>query len=140
MSPRRGTVLLLALLVMGAHEAKAESLFQSLGEKPGIERLITQAMVIWIADPRVGPTFGDTNLPRFKRLIVDQICNLSGGDCKYTGRSMAEAHKGLHLANVQFNAVAEGLQTAMEQQHYPYSLQNRLLALLAPMQRDVVTR
>jgi hemoglobin len=53
---------------------------------------------------------------------------------------MAEAHKGLHLATVQFNAIVEDMQTAMEQLDIPYSVQNRLLALLAPMHRDVVTR
>lgn len=136
----RTLALLSLILLVSGNPAKAQPLFNDLGEKPGIDRIITQAMDIWAADPRVGPTFEDTNLSRFKRLIVDQICNLSGGDCKYTGRSMADAHKGLHLATVQFNAIAEGLQTAMEHQHYPYSVQNRLLALLAPMQRDVVTR
>lgn len=140
MSFRNRVLLLAGLLAMGGHGARAASLFADLGEKPGIERLIDRAMTIWNADPRVGPTFEETNVPRFKRIIVEQICSISGGDCKYTGRSMAEAHKALHLANVQFNAVAEGLQSAMEQEHYSYSVQNRLLALLAPMQRDVVTR
>jgi hemoglobin len=136
----RRPALLFCILLASGHSAKAQSLFDDLGEKPGIERIITQAMAIWAADPRVASTFEDTNLARFKRMIVDQICNISGGDCKYSGRSMADAHKGLHLATVQFNAVAEGLQTAMEQQHYSYPVQSRLLALLAPMQRDVVTR
>lgn len=140
MSARKCALVLVGLLALNGHRANASSLFEDLGEKPGIERLITRVMTIWNADPRVGPTFADTNLPRFKRIFVEQICSLSGGDCKYTGRSMAEAHKGLHLANVQFNALAEDLQDAMEQEHYAYSVQNRLLALLAPMQRDVVTR
>lgn len=139
--PARKCVLVLAgLLTLSGHRANASSLFEDLGEKPGIERLITRAITIWNADPRVSPTFGDTNLSRLKRMLVEQICSLSGGDCKYTGRTMAEAHKALHLANVQFNALAEDLQDAMEQEHYAYSVQNRLLALLAPMQRDVVTR
>ena len=140
MSIRNRILLLAGLSMLGGQVARAQSLFEDLGDKPGIERLIDRAMTIWNADPRGGPTFSETNIPRFKRIIVEQICNISGGGCRYTGRSMAEAHKGLHLANVQFNAIAEDLQTAMEQEHYPYSVQNRLLALLAPMQRDVVTR
>ena len=140
MFSRKRALLLCGLLVTSGHPANAGSLFDDLGERPGIDRLVTQAMAIWGTDPRVAPTFEDTNLVRFKRLFVDQICNISGGDCQYNGRSMAEAHKGLHLATVQFNAVAEDLQTAMEQLNLPYSVQNRLLALLAPMHRDVVTR
>ncbi len=140
MSCRKRALLIGALLLISAHQASANSLFDDLGQKPGIERLVDQAVKVWTTDPRVGPTFEDTNMVRFKRLFVDQICMISGGDCHYTGRSMAEAHKGLHLATVQFNAIAEDVQTAMEQLDLPYSVQNRLIALLAPMHRDVVTR
>ena len=140
MSSRKRLALMAALLLIGASPAHADSLYNDLGQKPGIERLVTQAVKVWSTDPRVGPTFEETNMVRFKRLFVDQICMISGGDCQYTGRSMADAHKGLHLATVQFNAIAEDVQTAMEQLDIPYSVQNRLLALLAPMHRDVVTR
>ena len=140
MPTRMRAILLSAFLLTSGHQAHAASLFADLGEKPGIERLVTRAMAVWSTDPRVGPTFEDTNLVRFKRMFVDQICMITGGDCQYTGRSMAEAHKGLHLATVQFNAIAEDMQTAMQQLDIPYSVQNRLLALLAPMQREIVTR
>lgn len=140
MLTRTCVLILFGLMISISRPASANSLYADLGEKPGIERLVNQAMLIWNADPRVAPTFTETNLARFKRLISDQICSISGGNCQYSGRSMAEAHKGLHLANLQFNAVAEDLQTAMEQLNFSYSVQNRLLALLAPMQRDVVTR
>lgn len=140
MSPGTRVILLGALLLIGGYRAHAASLFDDLGQKPGIEQLVTQAMTVWTNDPRVGPTFDETNMVRFKRMLVDQICMITGGDCKYTGHSMAEAHKGLHLATVQFNAMAEDIQTAMEHLNVPYSVQNRLLALLAPMHREVVTR
>lgn len=140
MSSRKRAFLLGALLMVGAHRVSAASLFDDLGQKPGIERLVDQSVKVWTTDPRVGPTFEETNMVRFKRMFVDQICMISGGDCQYSGRSMAEAHKGLHLATVQFNAIAEDVQTAMRQLDIPYSVQNRLLALLAPMHRDVVTR
>lgn len=133
-------LLIGCLLMMSIPGAKAGSLYADLGEQPGIERLVAKAMTIWNADPRVGPTFEDTNLTRFKRMLAEQICNITGGGCSYSGRSMADAHKGLHLATVQFNALAEDLQTAMEQLDLSYSVQNRLLALLAPMYRDVVSR
>ena len=38
-----------------------------------------------------------------------------------------------------FNALVEVLQAAMDAQGIPYAAQNRLLALLAPMHRDVIT-
>jgi hemoglobin len=53
---------------------------------------------------------------------------------------MAATHKGLHLHNADFNAVVEDLQKAMDALSIPFPTQNRLLARLAPMQRDIVTR
>jgi len=44
------------------------------------------------------------------------------------------------VTRAKFNAVAEDLQTAMERTGLPYWTQNRLMALLAPMQRDIVTQ
>ncbi len=40
----------------------------------------------------------------------------------------------------QFYALVEALQAAMERRRIPFSSQNRLLAVLAPMHRDVITR
>lgn len=39
-----------------------------------------------------------------------------------------------------FNALVEVLQSAMDAQGIPFAQQNRLLALLAPMHRDVITK
>ena len=88
----------------------------------------------------MAPTFENTNVGRFKRLLADQLCQLTGGGCAYHGRTMRESHEALNLNTRQFNAVVEGLQHAMDQQDIPFHTQNRLLALLAPMQRDVVSR
>jgi hemoglobin len=53
---------------------------------------------------------------------------------------MSQAHKGLHLTNADFNALVEDLQSGMDKAGVPFATQNRLLARLAPMHRDVVTR
>ncbi|HEY1632266.1 MAG TPA: NAD(P)H-dependent oxidoreductase [Rhizomicrobium sp.] len=62
------------------------------------------------------------------------------GPCAYTGRDMYETHKGLHLTNMDFNAVVEDLQKAMDKDGVPFATQNRFLARLAPMQHDIVTK
>lgn len=116
------------------------TLYDHLGQKPGIVRIVDATVSIWLADDRVKADFDNINLDRLKARIADQICQLADGPCTYKGRSMAAPHKGLHLNQAKFNAVAEDLQTAMEQAGIPYWTQNRLMALLAPMQRAIVTR
>ena len=51
---------------------------------------------------------------------------------------MKESHEKLNTTNAQFNALAEDLYIACDNLHVPYHLQNKLMVLLAPMQRDVV--
>ena len=53
---------------------------------------------------------------------------------------MDESHRKFGITNGDFNALVEDLQTAMNHADVPFGTQNRLLALLAPMQRDIVTR
>ncbi len=63
-----------------------------------------------------------------------------GGPCVYTGRSMAEVHADTGLQPADFGALVEHMQTAMGEEGVSFRDQNRLLARLAPMKRDVVTR
>jgi hemoglobin len=53
---------------------------------------------------------------------------------------MKKAHTGLHITNAAFNRLAEDLRLAMDKHGVSFATQNRLLALLAPMQRTIVTQ
>jgi hemoglobin len=50
------------------------------------------------------------------------------------------AHEKLAITNLQFNAVAENLYVAMDRAGIHYRAQNKLMARLAPMQKDIVKR
>ena len=136
----RRALLGAALLASTSIGARADTLYADLGGPSGIDRITTKVIEIWQADPRVAPIFEETNLVRLKRLLVADFCKITDGGCEYTGRSMVDVHKGLHLRTVHFNAVAEDLQTAMRALDIPYSLQNRFIARLAPMQREIVSQ
>ncbi len=136
----RTRILLLGatlLLPIGAHAA---TLYADLGAKDGVAKLVEQAAAIWTTDPRIAATFEDTDMVRFKQKLAEQLCQVADGGCTYTGHSMHDAHKGLHLDTSQFNALVEDLQQAMDRLDIPFPTQNRLLAVLAPMYRDVVTK
>ena len=130
----------LALLPATGHAQQDGSLFEDLGGHDGLSRIVAASTQLWLADTRIRATFDDTNMDRFRRLLLDQLCHLTGGGCDYHGRDMARAHRGLHLRTAQFNALAEDMQTAMDSLGVASATQNRLVALLAPMHRDIVTR
>jgi len=132
--------LLLALLLFALPALADDSLYLALGGKPQIQAFTEVFVDLLVADDRIKAKFEDANIPRLKRLLTEQFCALSGGPEPYTGRDMGDAHAKLALTNGDFNALVEDLQTAMDRADISFTVQNRLLALLAPMQRDVVTR
>ncbi len=117
-----------------------DPLFQDLGGRDGIATIVNDATANFLADPRIKATFDQTDMVRFKTNLTDQLCVVAGGPCVYKGHTMSEAHKGLHLTNADFNALVEDLQAGMDKAGVSFATQNRLLARLAPMHRDVVTR
>ena len=73
----------------------------------------------------------------------DVVCETPEGPCKYVGaykdRDMHMVHEDLKLKDFHFNALAEDLQIAMERNHVPTSVSNKLIARLAPLRREIVT-
>jgi hemoglobin len=133
-------IALLAVLIQAGPADADDSLYQALGARDGITKIATLTIDLCVADARIKARFFDTNLNRLKRLLADQFCVLSGGPCTYGGRTMKETHATMKLTNADFNALVEDLQTAMDRQKIPFRTQNRLLAILAPLERDIVTR
>ena len=115
------------------------SLYRAFGEKPGLVKLMDDLMVRIEADARLAPHFKDSNKPRVKEQLVDQICMVTGGPCVYKGADMKSAHANLEITKGDFNALVEVLQQAMDAQGVPFRSQNQLLAQLAHMHRDVIT-
>ena len=88
----------------------------------------------------MAPTFAHVNITRFKRVFADYICQTADGPCRYTGDSMEEVHRGMNINEAMFNAVVEDLITAMNRQHVPVRVQNRLIARLAPTRAQMLYR
>lgn len=114
-------------------------LFQTFGGKAGLVTLVDDFMTRLLADPRTGPHFKPANQQRVKEQLVDQFCAAMAGPCVYKGANMQAAHANLDITKADFNALVEVLQGAMDAQRIPFTAQNQLLALLAPMHRDVIT-
>jgi hemoglobin len=131
----------LALATGCAHgPATADSTYQGLGGQSGIKKIVATFVPIVMADPRINESFRDTDLKNLSMRLEEQFCELSGGPCKYKGKDMKDIHDGLNITNAQFNALAEDLQAAMDKHGVAPAVQNKLVAKLAPMQKDVVTK
>ncbi len=133
-------ILLLTGVTIASVAVAEDELFDRLGGEPGIARIVSLSTRNFLADDRIRAEFDNINMDRLQTMLTTHLCVVAGGTCTYRGRPMADAHRGLAIDRAKFNAVAEDLQAAMEEVGVPYRIQNRLLARLAPMQRDIVTR
>jgi len=111
--------------------------FKDFGEMPGLTALMDDFMVLLLADPRTKGFFENADQKGVKRHLAEQFCVILGGPCTYTGRDMKTVHEGFGINRSQFNALVEDLQIAMSKRHIPFRSQNKLLAKLAPLHRDI---
>lgn len=114
--------------------------FADFGGMPGLTALMEDFMAVMLEDPRLRPFFANTDQPRIKRQLAEQFCAILGGGCVYSGRDMKTTHAAFAIDRGNFNALVEDLQVAMDRKRIPFRSQNKLLAVLAPMHREAVTR
>jgi len=115
-----------------------DSLYRQLGGEAGLTRLMDDFMVRLLADPRMQPFFKNVDQKHVKAQLVAQFCEVSGGPCKLKGPTMKQVHDGHDITKAHFNALVEVLQQSMDAQGIAFGAQNRLLAQLAPMHREIV--
>jgi hemoglobin len=114
------------------------TLYEELGGTAGITKVVDLFLARLNGDARINTLFAKTDHNDLRRLVIEQLCAGSGGPCKYTGRSMEEAHSGLNLTEADFSAFMGDLVAAMEEAKVPLAQQNKLIALLAPMKPQIV--
>lgn len=131
-------LLATALLPLAGTAHAEATLYDQIGGEPVLRKTVEEFMVIMEKDDRINFAFGNTDLTKFKQLLFEQMCNITGGPCKYTGRTMKESHEKLAVDNTMFNALAEDVYLAFDRAGVPYRLQNKVMAIFAPMQRDIV--
>ena len=132
--------LLTGIALCGNTHAADDSLYRAFGEKAGLSTLMTDFVARLKADPRIGGFFKGVNAKHLATQLTDQLCAVSGGPCTYEGEPMGKSHKDLGIARADFNALVEVLQDTMGARGIAFGDQNRMLALLAPMHREIVTR
>ena len=117
-----------------------QSLYDRLGGKPSITAVVDDFVGRVAADNRINGKFANADLPRLKMMLVDQICQASGGPCTYTGRDMKTAHAGMGINGSEFDALVRDLVATLNKFKVPEREKNELLAALGPMRNDIVER
>ena len=138
---RRCTLLLVFLMLLPASRMAAaaeQSLYARMGGEPVIRVVVSDTLDQVVADHQLGRYFEKVDVDRVKRLLVEQICELAGGGCHYSGDSMREVHGGHQISEAEFYGLVQILRDNLKRHHVRQRERNELLVLLAPMKRDVV--
>jgi len=134
----RTLICTLALCLAGPTFAADDSLYRAWGGETGIRAVMDDFVPRLKADARIGSFFAQTNARHLAGQLTAQLCQLAGGPCRYDGPDMRTAHAEMGVRRADFNALVELLQASMAAKGIAFADQNRMLALLAPMHRDII--
>ena len=124
---------------------KEKSLYDRLGKKKAITAVVDEFVARAAADNRINKFFAATaadpaRLKKFKGNLVDQICEASGGPCKYKGKDMKAAHMGMGVSGADFTALVEDLSGALDKFKVGAHEKDQLLGALAPLKTQIVEK
>jgi hemoglobin len=114
------------------------SLYERLGGLEAISVVVDSFVGRCARDDRINRKFERSDVPRLEKMLVDQVCEATGGPCAYTGRGMRETHEGMGVTAGEFDALVEDLVATLDEFDVPETEQDELLSLLGPMRADIV--
>jgi hemoglobin len=114
------------------------ALYERLGGLDAIKAVVDAFVARCAGDERINKKFARSDVPRLKKMLVDQVCEATGGPCTYTGRDMRETHDNMAVTAGEFDALVEDLVATLDEFDVPKPEQEELLALLGPMRDEIV--
>ena len=115
-----------------------QSLYDRLGGQDAIVAVVDAFTVRVATDFRINHRFANTDVAAFKALLVEQICEATGGPCTYSGRDMKTSHAGMNISDEEFAWTGEHLAKALDKLNVPEQEKNELLSAIGSMQGDIV--
>lgn len=105
-----------------------------------------------VSDDFIGRLASDKQLSRFlvglsadsqkrlRQLVVDQLCEATGGPCIYIGRSMKTSHAGLNITENDWDVTVKHLVATLDKFKVPEKEKNEFLALASSLKPDIVQK
>lgn len=126
------------VLQLGCSSANNLTLYQQLDGRPGLERLVDSFINQIGNDETIIHFFEHANIAHFREGFISHLCDLTDGPCEYKGDNMVDIHTGMHISEREFNHVVDLLIAAMNEQNISHSVQNQILARMAPLRSEII--
>jgi hemoglobin len=133
------------LIALAPMSGADDTLYKSLGGKKAITAVVDDFVGRVAADTRINSFFTATaadpnRLAKFKKNLVDQVCEAAGGPCKYKGKDMKTAHAGMGITSPDFDALVQDLVASLDKFMVKEADKQALLGVLGPMKKDIVEK
>lgn len=133
-------IILLFISGLAACASTTSSVYEQLGGKSAVNRIVENFVIEIENDPIILSYFQGADIDRFVEKFSEQICHRTGGPCEYSGDTMSQVHAGMQITESDFNRTVDLLINAMNDASIPHPLQNKVLAVLAPTRNDMLYR
>ena len=136
-------VLLLAACSSKPHAPAAPppsaALFDRLGGMDGLKGLMTDFVDEQLPrDARISARFVNIDKPRFADALAVQLCELTGGPCKYSGKSMKDAHLDMAITDADFAVFVEALEKSLVKFKVAAPEQRELLGIIGTLREQII--
>ncbi|WP_062199444.1 group I truncated hemoglobin [Massilibacterium senegalense] len=120
--------------------AQTSELYERLGGKEGIKKVVDLFYDRVLADERVNDYFKNTDMEKQRRHQTLFITFAVGGPNQYTGASMQKAHEGMGLQDIHFDAIVEHLAFSLQHFGVPKEDIQTIANKLEPMRKEIVEK
>jgi hemoglobin len=140
-------VLAVALVACGAKSHRGSSaiatpagpvLYDRIGRMDAIKGIVKDFVEEQLLKGSLAPRFSTVNAAQLEDSLARQLCELSGGPCKYVGKSMREAHASLAIGEADFTAFVAAFQQTLAKFKVEPAEQSELLALVKKQHDAIV--
>jgi hemoglobin len=114
------------------------TLYERLGGRPGIERIVEDIWENHINNPKINKRYADSDPQNVKRLVTEMCCAGFGGPETYTGRDMITTHKGMNISDTEFVAVCDDVLDALDKHNVGKRERDEVLCILYSLKNEVV--
>lgn len=117
------------------------SLWDRLGGDEVVAKIVDDFINAAVKDPKIDFSRGGKHKvdPAVaKQQLIDFISSISGGPYKYTGKNMKDAHKGMGITNLQYDATVIQVIVALEKNKVGEAELNAMIEAVESMRKDIV--
>jgi hemoglobin len=101
-----------------------------------IERLLVNATLN--ANPAIKEARARVPKAGLKFHVTTLVCEVSGGPCKYTGRTMKESHDKLNIGQREWDAMVADFKATLDKFKVPQREQQELITIVESTKNDIV--